>query len=161
MDQVVLSLEHDGRRLNVWRENKENRQRFFVTPLAEIIKNSSQCSNDKYSNEPRYVLTFRVRFWDPKVKATELLKDDWSSVYWDNIYARPDVQTEHYQQSYTYDQGKKQFIYDAAKDQQFRSSIKDETHRDDLTSDILNIGSSSSGIQIELKGVTTTGMANT
>ena len=28
MDQVVLSLEHDGRRLNVWRENKENRQRF-------------------------------------------------------------------------------------------------------------------------------------
>jgi hypothetical protein len=100
-----------------------------------------------------------------------LLKDDWSSVYWDNIYARPDVQTEHYQQSYTYDQGKKQFIYDAAKDQQFRSSIEDKTHRDDLSSSSQRlasssdislssfsmdiIGGSASGIQIELKGVTT------
>ena len=27
MDQIVASLEHDGRRLNVWRENKESRQR--------------------------------------------------------------------------------------------------------------------------------------
>jgi hypothetical protein len=47
--------------------NSRRKLRFFVTPLAEIIKNSSRCSNDRYSNEPRYVLTFRVRFWDPTV----------------------------------------------------------------------------------------------
>ena len=47
--------------------NPRTKLRFFVTPLAEIIKNSSRCSNDRYSNEPGYVLTFRVRFWDPMV----------------------------------------------------------------------------------------------
>uniref|UniRef100_A0A914E3N2 C-type lectin domain-containing protein n=1 Tax=Acrobeloides nanus TaxID=290746 RepID=A0A914E3N2_9BILA len=89
--------------------------------------------------ENKLIHAFIASLKEQKVKATELLKDDWSSVYWDNIYARPDVQTEHYQQSFTYDQGKKQFKYDAAKDQQFRSAIKDKTHRDDSISSSLRL----------------------
>ena len=35
-----------------------------MTPLCEIIKNSSRCSKDIYSKDPRYMLTFNVRIWD-------------------------------------------------------------------------------------------------
>ena len=77
---------------------------------------------------------------EQKVLANEIQKDDWNSVFWNDIFSRPDVQTSHYNQSFTYDQGKKHFIYNEAKDKQFRSSIQDQSHRDSQNSASSSVG---------------------
>ena len=79
---------------------------------------------------------------EQKALATKIQKDDWKSVFWNDIFSRPDVQTSHYNQSFTYDQGKKHFIYDEAKDKQFRSSILDKYHHDNQNSASSSVGTS-------------------
>uniref|UniRef100_A0A914CU86 Uncharacterized protein n=1 Tax=Acrobeloides nanus TaxID=290746 RepID=A0A914CU86_9BILA len=83
---------------------------------------------------------------EQKALANEIQKDEWNSVFWNDIFSRLDVQTSHYNQSFTYDQGKKHFIYNEAKDKQFRSSIQDQSHRDSQ-----NSASSSVGISFAAK----------
>uniref|UniRef100_A0A914D215 Uncharacterized protein n=1 Tax=Acrobeloides nanus TaxID=290746 RepID=A0A914D215_9BILA len=67
---------------------------------------------------------------EQKALANEIQKDEWNSVFWNDIFSRPDVQSDLYNQSFTYDQGKKHFIYNEAKDKQFRSSIQNKSHHD-------------------------------
>ena len=79
---------------------------------------------------------------EQKALANEIQKDDWNSVFWNDIFSRPDVQTSHYNQSFTYDQGKKHFIYNEAKDKQFRSSIQNKSHHDSQNSASSSVGTS-------------------
>uniref|UniRef100_A0A914DDL0 Uncharacterized protein n=1 Tax=Acrobeloides nanus TaxID=290746 RepID=A0A914DDL0_9BILA len=64
MEQVVLSVELNGRHLKVWKENSHGYNRFYVTPLCIIDTSLINCTKDDYSNEPRYVFSFFVRLWD-------------------------------------------------------------------------------------------------
>uniref|UniRef100_A0AC34FEI6 Uncharacterized protein n=1 Tax=Panagrolaimus sp. ES5 TaxID=591445 RepID=A0AC34FEI6_9BILA len=60
-----------------------------------------------------------------EVHSTGLYTNEWDSVFWDDIYARPDIQTEYFNETITYDSSKNHFKYDEAKDNEFRKKIED------------------------------------
>uniref|UniRef100_A0A914E2F4 Uncharacterized protein n=1 Tax=Acrobeloides nanus TaxID=290746 RepID=A0A914E2F4_9BILA len=64
MDQVVVSVEHQGRFLHVWEDKKTNYSRFYVTPLCELINSSIRCLPDNYADDGRHAFRFGVRIWD-------------------------------------------------------------------------------------------------
>uniref|UniRef100_A0A914Q3Z1 Uncharacterized protein n=1 Tax=Panagrolaimus davidi TaxID=227884 RepID=A0A914Q3Z1_9BILA len=64
MEQIFLSVEYNGRRLNVWREDVHGYDRFFVTPLCVFDTSSVKCIQDKYSSENPNVFSFYVQLWD-------------------------------------------------------------------------------------------------
>uniref|UniRef100_A0AC34F7C0 Uncharacterized protein n=1 Tax=Panagrolaimus sp. ES5 TaxID=591445 RepID=A0AC34F7C0_9BILA len=64
MEQIFLSVEYNGRRLNVWREDVHNYTRFFVTPLCVLDTSSVKCIQDKYSYENPNVFSFYIQLWD-------------------------------------------------------------------------------------------------
>uniref|UniRef100_A0A914Y633 Uncharacterized protein n=1 Tax=Panagrolaimus superbus TaxID=310955 RepID=A0A914Y633_9BILA len=60
-----------------------------------------------------------------EVHSTGLYTNEWDSVFWDDIYARPDIQTEYFNETITYDSSKNQFKYNETKDNEFRKKIED------------------------------------
>uniref|UniRef100_A0A914Z1I1 Uncharacterized protein n=1 Tax=Panagrolaimus superbus TaxID=310955 RepID=A0A914Z1I1_9BILA len=64
MEQIVLSVEYHGRRLNVWKEEVHGYNRFFVTPICVMDTSSVKCTQDKYSNFNRFALKFYIQLWD-------------------------------------------------------------------------------------------------
>uniref|UniRef100_A0A914C6A7 Uncharacterized protein n=1 Tax=Acrobeloides nanus TaxID=290746 RepID=A0A914C6A7_9BILA len=70
MEQVVLSVEFNERRLNVWQENKQDHIRFFVTPLCELIAPSVNCTFDDYASDNRYIFQFGVQIWNSDAAET-------------------------------------------------------------------------------------------
>uniref|UniRef100_A0A914CMV2 Uncharacterized protein n=1 Tax=Acrobeloides nanus TaxID=290746 RepID=A0A914CMV2_9BILA len=74
MEHVIASVEHYGRQLHVWKEEKEGYNRFYVTPLCELINSSIHCIQNKYADDERYIYRFSVRLWDKQVR---LNMDKW------------------------------------------------------------------------------------
>uniref|UniRef100_A0A914QJD8 Uncharacterized protein n=1 Tax=Panagrolaimus davidi TaxID=227884 RepID=A0A914QJD8_9BILA len=71
-EQVVLTVEYQGRYLNVWRQDTHNYSRFYVTPLCVMEIDTISCSFDEYSREHRHIFEFNVKLWD--LKAAEVVK---------------------------------------------------------------------------------------
>uniref|UniRef100_A0A914DJS2 Uncharacterized protein n=1 Tax=Acrobeloides nanus TaxID=290746 RepID=A0A914DJS2_9BILA len=72
MKQVEASVEYNGRFLRVWKEEKQNYSRYFVTPLCELISSSIKCSQDDYSKDQDYTVSLSLRLWSHK--AAEFVK---------------------------------------------------------------------------------------
>uniref|UniRef100_A0A914PLV1 Uncharacterized protein n=1 Tax=Panagrolaimus davidi TaxID=227884 RepID=A0A914PLV1_9BILA len=73
MEQIIISVEYHGRRLNVWKEDAFGYTRYFVTPICVMDTNSVKCVKDKYSNVDRFAFSFYVKVWDSDAaKAVQL-----------------------------------------------------------------------------------------
>uniref|UniRef100_A0AC34FJ25 Uncharacterized protein n=1 Tax=Panagrolaimus sp. ES5 TaxID=591445 RepID=A0AC34FJ25_9BILA len=64
MEQIILSVEYNGRQLNVWKEETHGYTRYFVTPICVMDTSSVKCVNDKYFNDKRFAFSFYVQLWD-------------------------------------------------------------------------------------------------
>uniref|UniRef100_A0AC34FYK9 Uncharacterized protein n=1 Tax=Panagrolaimus sp. ES5 TaxID=591445 RepID=A0AC34FYK9_9BILA len=62
-------------------------------------------------------------FREQQIPSHELTKEEWNSVFWNDIFSRPDIQTEYFNETLKYDENEQQFHYDAAKDHQFREKL--------------------------------------
>uniref|UniRef100_A0A914R5D9 Uncharacterized protein n=1 Tax=Panagrolaimus davidi TaxID=227884 RepID=A0A914R5D9_9BILA len=62
MEQIVLSVEYHGRRLNVWKE--DNHGRYYVTPLCVMDPKTIVCDKDEFSANEHYIFTFNIQLWD-------------------------------------------------------------------------------------------------
>uniref|UniRef100_A0A914Q9M9 Uncharacterized protein n=1 Tax=Panagrolaimus davidi TaxID=227884 RepID=A0A914Q9M9_9BILA len=70
MEQVILSVEYEGRHLNVWKDNTQGYSRFYVTPLCILNTSLTTCIKDEYSDEHRHIFRFYVKLWDSSVAKT-------------------------------------------------------------------------------------------
>uniref|UniRef100_A0A914R5J5 Uncharacterized protein n=1 Tax=Panagrolaimus davidi TaxID=227884 RepID=A0A914R5J5_9BILA len=61
---------------------------------------------------------------DQTVQSNDLTKEEWNSVFWDDIFSRPDVQTEYFNDVLKYVEEESIFKYNATKDAQFRENIR-------------------------------------
>lgn len=61
-----------------------------------------------------------------KIDSSDLAKDEWNSVYWDDIFTRPDIQTEYANEVLKYDETEKHLIFDSEKDKKFRQKTEDK-----------------------------------
>uniref|UniRef100_A0AC34FAE8 Uncharacterized protein n=1 Tax=Panagrolaimus sp. ES5 TaxID=591445 RepID=A0AC34FAE8_9BILA len=64
MEQVILSVEYNGRHLNVWMDANHGYNRFYVTPLCVIDIESINCKRNEYSNVRNHVYSFYLKLWD-------------------------------------------------------------------------------------------------
>uniref|UniRef100_A0A914QMX6 Uncharacterized protein n=1 Tax=Panagrolaimus davidi TaxID=227884 RepID=A0A914QMX6_9BILA len=67
-------------------------------------------------------------FKDQQIQSKDLTKDEWNSVFWDDIFARPDIQTDYANEVIKYDEKENKFKYDAEKDRHFRQNIENKYH---------------------------------
>uniref|UniRef100_A0A914PJX1 Uncharacterized protein n=1 Tax=Panagrolaimus davidi TaxID=227884 RepID=A0A914PJX1_9BILA len=67
-------------------------------------------------------------FKDQQIHSKDLTKDEWNSVFWDDIFARPDIQTDYANEVIKYDEKENKFKYDAEKDRHFRQNIENKYH---------------------------------
>uniref|UniRef100_A0A914QZU5 C-type lectin domain-containing protein n=1 Tax=Panagrolaimus davidi TaxID=227884 RepID=A0A914QZU5_9BILA len=79
-------------------------------------------------------------FKDQQIQSKDLTKDEWNSVFWDDIFARPDIQTDYANEVFKYDKEEKKFKYDSEKDRQFRQKIENMHHKNSQNSDSANAG---------------------
>uniref|UniRef100_A0AC35FI71 Replication protein n=1 Tax=Panagrolaimus sp. PS1159 TaxID=55785 RepID=A0AC35FI71_9BILA len=59
---------------------------------------------------------------DQQIQSKDLTTDEWNSVFWDDIFARPDIQTDYANEVLKYDEKERSFKYDKEKDHQFRKN---------------------------------------
>uniref|UniRef100_A0A914PRV0 Uncharacterized protein n=1 Tax=Panagrolaimus davidi TaxID=227884 RepID=A0A914PRV0_9BILA len=65
-------------------------------------------------------------FKEQQIQSSDLTKDEWNSVFWDDIFARPDIQTEYANEVLKYDENEKLFKWDEEKDKKFRKEIENK-----------------------------------
>lgn len=70
---------------------------------------------------------------DQKVQSNEFTKDEWNSVFWDDIFSRPDIQSEYSNEVFKYDETKNQFKYNATKDHEFREKTEARFNKESQT----------------------------
>uniref|UniRef100_A0A914E3G1 Uncharacterized protein n=1 Tax=Acrobeloides nanus TaxID=290746 RepID=A0A914E3G1_9BILA len=57
---------------------------------------------------------------------SKLPKGEWDSVFWSDLFTRPDIVTSYLANTFSYDQGKQQFIYDSKNETEFYGDLKDK-----------------------------------
>uniref|UniRef100_A0A914PP08 C-type lectin domain-containing protein n=1 Tax=Panagrolaimus davidi TaxID=227884 RepID=A0A914PP08_9BILA len=67
-------------------------------------------------------------FKDQQIQSKDLTKDEWNSVFWDDIFARPDIQTDYANEVIKFDEKENKFKYDAEKDRHFRQNTENKFH---------------------------------
>uniref|UniRef100_A0A914C086 Uncharacterized protein n=1 Tax=Acrobeloides nanus TaxID=290746 RepID=A0A914C086_9BILA len=63
---------------------------------------------------------------DETTLASKLPKGEWDSVFWSDLFTRPDIVTSYLEKTFSYDQGKQQFIYDSKNETEFYGDLKDK-----------------------------------
>uniref|UniRef100_A0A914QP75 C-type lectin domain-containing protein n=1 Tax=Panagrolaimus davidi TaxID=227884 RepID=A0A914QP75_9BILA len=63
-------------------------------------------------------------FKNQQIQSKDLTENEWNSVFWDDIFARPDIQTNYANEVLKYDEKERSFKYDKEKDHQFRKNIE-------------------------------------
>uniref|UniRef100_A0A914YP38 C-type lectin domain-containing protein n=1 Tax=Panagrolaimus superbus TaxID=310955 RepID=A0A914YP38_9BILA len=58
-----------------------------------------------------------------QIQSKDLTKNEWNSVFWEDIYARPDIQADYANEVLKYNENENKFKYDSEKDQKFRENI--------------------------------------
>jgi hypothetical protein len=61
-----------------------------------------------------------------KVSASKLPHNEWDSVFWNDLFSRPDIETSYLENTFTYDQGKDRFIYSSKKEEEFFGHLQDK-----------------------------------
>uniref|UniRef100_A0A914C6N3 Uncharacterized protein n=1 Tax=Acrobeloides nanus TaxID=290746 RepID=A0A914C6N3_9BILA len=61
---------------------------------------------------------------DQKVQSTEVLGDEWNSVFWNDIFTRPDIITEYANEIFTHDENTSHFKFDDKKENKYISDVK-------------------------------------
>uniref|UniRef100_A0A914BZT0 LisH domain-containing protein n=1 Tax=Acrobeloides nanus TaxID=290746 RepID=A0A914BZT0_9BILA len=56
----------------------------------------------------------------------KLPKDEWESVFWSDLFTRPDIETSYLESAFSYDKGKDRFIYDTKKEDEFYGKLQDK-----------------------------------
>uniref|UniRef100_A0AC34G7Q0 LsmAD domain-containing protein n=1 Tax=Panagrolaimus sp. ES5 TaxID=591445 RepID=A0AC34G7Q0_9BILA len=62
-------------------------------------------------------------FEQDKIQSNELSKEKWDSVFWDDIFTRPDIQTSFLNQTMLYNDNTKHFKFDHEKADLFKNSV--------------------------------------
>uniref|UniRef100_A0A914PC08 Uncharacterized protein n=1 Tax=Panagrolaimus davidi TaxID=227884 RepID=A0A914PC08_9BILA len=61
-----------------------------------------------------------------QILATELSPKDWESVFWDDIFTRPDLQASHLSDVLTYNSSEQHFIFDQGKQDEFNGKMENK-----------------------------------
>uniref|UniRef100_A0A914E2S5 Uncharacterized protein n=1 Tax=Acrobeloides nanus TaxID=290746 RepID=A0A914E2S5_9BILA len=59
-----------------------------------------------------------------KIQSAELIGDEWNSVFWDDIFTRPDIITEYANEIFTHDENTSHFKFDEQKENKYISDVK-------------------------------------
>uniref|UniRef100_A0A914R5E2 Uncharacterized protein n=1 Tax=Panagrolaimus davidi TaxID=227884 RepID=A0A914R5E2_9BILA len=97
--------------------------------LAHEVFNSAsfdeEISDDYKSTKQEQTIINELlkTFEEDKVQSTELSKENWDSVFWDDTFTRPDLQTSFLNETMTYDAKENQFNFDQEKANAFRNKV--------------------------------------
>lgn len=66
---------------------------------------------------------------EQKIHSKDLTKDEWDSVFWNDIFSRPDIQTEYSNEVLKYDENEKVFKFNATKDREFKEKLENRFNK--------------------------------
>uniref|UniRef100_A0A914PJZ1 Uncharacterized protein n=1 Tax=Panagrolaimus davidi TaxID=227884 RepID=A0A914PJZ1_9BILA len=87
-------------------------------------------------------------FKQDKIQSIKLSKEKWDSVFWDNIFTRPDVQTSFLDQTMKFDKKKKEFKMDTKKAEAFMKKLANK--HSNGHDDSINVGAMVEGFGIDV-----------
>uniref|UniRef100_A0A914R6W2 Uncharacterized protein n=1 Tax=Panagrolaimus davidi TaxID=227884 RepID=A0A914R6W2_9BILA len=109
-----------------------------VNKLSHEVVNSAiyqeQVSSDYIpaENEDEAVNALMKLFQKDKLESVNLSKEKWGSVFWSNIFTRPDVQTDFLNSVLKLDKNGKSFKYDKEAEKAFQEKLANE-HKESKT----------------------------
>uniref|UniRef100_A0AC35G9U0 Uncharacterized protein n=1 Tax=Panagrolaimus sp. PS1159 TaxID=55785 RepID=A0AC35G9U0_9BILA len=119
---------------NLANHNADKNGSIFLTSddtnkLAHEVFNSAsfdeEISDDYKSTKQEQTIINELlkTFEEDKVQSIELSKENWDSVFWDDTFTRPDLQTSFLNETMTYDAKENQFNFDQEKANAFRNKV--------------------------------------
>uniref|UniRef100_A0A914PI01 Uncharacterized protein n=1 Tax=Panagrolaimus davidi TaxID=227884 RepID=A0A914PI01_9BILA len=103
-----------------------------VNKLAHDVVNTATIQEEVSSdyvpaeNEDEVVNALLQQFKKDKIQSDQLSKEKWDSVFWSDIFTRPDIQTNFLNNVLKYDKKNKEFKFDKEKERAFQEKTAKE-----------------------------------
>uniref|UniRef100_A0A914ENW7 Uncharacterized protein n=2 Tax=Acrobeloides nanus TaxID=290746 RepID=A0A914ENW7_9BILA len=85
----------------------------------------STINNVTMDEEDRLIDNLIRGLQEEQVAASKLPHDEWDSVFWNDLFSRPDIETSYLENTFT-DQDKDRFIYSSEKEKEFFGHLQDK-----------------------------------
>uniref|UniRef100_A0A914DM24 Uncharacterized protein n=1 Tax=Acrobeloides nanus TaxID=290746 RepID=A0A914DM24_9BILA len=93
-----------------------------INDVIVSVKQSSDYIPD--AEEESIIKQLTSSLTEAKVQAKQLSDNQWDSVFWDDMFSRPDIQTQYFNDVITFNKNTNEFKYNNESDRKFRHDIK-------------------------------------